>query len=351
MVLVKAEGIVRKRLLVLAVIGFVGASMAVADEDDPPSRAARLSFLAGTVSFQPGSVEDWVPAMLNRPMTTGDRLWTEAGARAEMHIGSAALRMNGRTSFSFLNLDDRTVQVQVSVGTLNVRLRNLADSEVFEIDTPHMALTLLRAGEYRVDVNEEGDASIVSVRGGDAEANAGSQAVTVRAREQLRVTGADQPVFDRRDIPPADPFDNFCENRDRREDMSASAMARARGARAGNMAWCGTRAGCSRAGLRIVTGIGRGSRRGAGPGWTMRRGAMLRSITDGGCSSRERGAGCRVRSGRVRCMLRRWWPGSAEAGLAWASEWAWGRRWAGSRWGLAKCGCRGIATVRRTFNR
>src|ERR1700681_3054262 len=72
--------------------------------DDPPGRAARLSFLAVTVSFQPGGVEDWVPATLNRPLTTGDRLWTETGARAEMHIGTAAFRLNGRTNFFFLNL-------------------------------------------------------------------------------------------------------------------------------------------------------------------------------------------------------------------------------------------------------
>src|SRR5450755_1262720 len=72
--------------------------------EDPPSRAARLSFLGGTVSFQPGGVEDWIPATLNRPLTTGDRLWTENGARAEMHTGSAAFRLNGHTNFAFLNL-------------------------------------------------------------------------------------------------------------------------------------------------------------------------------------------------------------------------------------------------------
>ena len=61
---------------------------------DPPSRAARLSYIAGTVSFQPGGVDDWVPAEPNRPMTAGDRLWTEEGARAEMSLGSAAFRLN-----------------------------------------------------------------------------------------------------------------------------------------------------------------------------------------------------------------------------------------------------------------
>src|SRR5271168_3180426 len=104
------------------------ASLATAQEPaDPPTRAARLSYVNGTVSFQPGGVDDWVPAEPNRPMTTGDRLWTEEGARAEMNLGSAAFRLNGRTNFTFLNLDDKTVQVQLSVGTLNVRLRRLAD--------------------------------------------------------------------------------------------------------------------------------------------------------------------------------------------------------------------------------
>ena len=225
----KAENnMTRQRLLMSAFALVLVGATAWADDDDPPGRAARLSFISGTVSFQPGSVEDWVPATLNRPMTTGDRLWTEAGSRAELHFGSAAVRMNGRTNLTVLNLDDGDAQFQVSVGAVSVRLRRLADGETFELDTPQMALTLLRPGEYRIEVNEQGDTTIASVRGGEAEANAGSQAVTIHPREQLRVVlnnaGADQPVLDTRPIPPTDPFDNFCEDRDRREDMSVSAQ-------------------------------------------------------------------------------------------------------------------------------
>jgi hypothetical protein len=191
---------------------------------DVPGRAARLSFINGTVSFQPGSVEDWVQATLNRPLTTGDRLWTEADGRAEVHLGSSAIRLNGRTNFSFINLDDRTAQVQLSMGTLSIRVRRLADDEVIEIDTPQAALSLLRPGEYRVDVNEQGDTTIVSVRSGQAEATAG-QAFTINPRDQVRISsaGGAEPAFDRRDVPPADPFDNWCSERDRREDFSQSA--------------------------------------------------------------------------------------------------------------------------------
>src|SRR5580704_3710802 len=212
----------RKNLLLLNVAAFVGV-LAFGQESDPPGLAARLGYLSGTVSFQPGSVTDWIPATLNRPLTTGDRLWTEAGARAELHTGAATLRLNGRTSFEFLNLNDNMSQVQISQGTLNVRLRRLDEQETFEIDTPQVAFSLLRPGEYRVDVNEQGDATVVTVRGGEGEATAGAQAFPIRVRQQVRIAGTDaggQPTLDQRDAPVADGFDNFCQNRDRREDMS-----------------------------------------------------------------------------------------------------------------------------------
>ena len=55
--------------------------------DDPPIRVARLNYVEGRVSFQPGGETEWAWATVNRPMTAGDSLWTGNGARAEMHIG------------------------------------------------------------------------------------------------------------------------------------------------------------------------------------------------------------------------------------------------------------------------
>jgi hypothetical protein len=192
--------------------------------NDPPTRAARLALVEGNVSFQPGGVEDWVPATLNRPIATGDRLWTDAGARTELNLGSSAFRLNGRTNFTFVNLTDSLAQAQVSSGTLDVRVRRLADQESVEIDTPQAAFTLLRAGEYRIDVTEQGDATIATVRGGDAEVAAGGQTFPLHPRDQVRVMEENgQPVFDRRAAPVADAFDNWCDDRDRREDRSPSA--------------------------------------------------------------------------------------------------------------------------------
>src|SRR5579863_2050014 len=98
-------------------------SLAAADDDDPPSRVARLAFVDGQVSFQPAGTDDWVSAVINRPMTTGDKLWSDQDSRAELHIGSASLRLSNNTGFSFLNLTDGIAQLQVTAGTLRIRVK------------------------------------------------------------------------------------------------------------------------------------------------------------------------------------------------------------------------------------
>ena len=48
---------------------------------DPPTRVARLGYRTGPVSFSPAGENDWVQASVNRPLTIGDRLWVDDGAR------------------------------------------------------------------------------------------------------------------------------------------------------------------------------------------------------------------------------------------------------------------------------
>src|SRR5881296_1636534 len=134
--------------LVLALLPLPLATLGRAEpaDSDPPSRVGRLSYLAGAVSFRPGSLDDWGQATINYPLTTGDHLWTDADARAEVTVGSSAIRLGPMTAFGFLALDDRTTQIRLSEGTLNVRLRDLDDDEVLEIDTPNGAVSLLRPG-------------------------------------------------------------------------------------------------------------------------------------------------------------------------------------------------------------
>jgi hypothetical protein len=193
------------------------------DGDDPPTRVARISHTDGAVSFNPAGTDDWVSAVINRPMTTGDKLWADNGARAELHIGSASLRIGSTTGFSFLNLDDNVAQIQITEGTLRVRVKRLDQNETFEIDTPNLAFSVLRPGTYRISVNENGDTTEVSVLGGEGEVTGGGQAYSVHANQTATFVGTDQLDADVHDLGGYDEFDQWCAQRDVREDRSASA--------------------------------------------------------------------------------------------------------------------------------
>ncbi len=204
-------------------VAFFAPQRAAADEDDPPSRVARLSYAHGTVSFNPGGTDDWISAVVNRPIASGDKLWTDNGARAELHIGSAAIRLSDNTGFSFLNLDDRMAQIRLTEGTINVRVRRLEQDETFEIDTPNLAFSILRPGNYKIDVNEAGDATVVVVRDGEGEVTGGGSAYAMHPRETGTFSGTDQLDADiQRFGDNADDFDHWCGDRDRREDRSQS---------------------------------------------------------------------------------------------------------------------------------
>jgi uncharacterized protein DUF6600 len=209
-------------LILLAGFLFAFSSPALAD-DDPPGRVARLNYIQGSISFQPGGETDWVQANPNRPLTTGDNLWADRDSRGELHIGSSSIRIASETGITFLNLDDRTVQIQLAQGSMNVNVRRLDGGDAFEIDTPNLAFTLQRPGEYRVDVDPNGNATIVTVRSGEGEATGGGSDYHMDSGDQATFSGTDSLSYDGGQAGRLDEFDNWCRSRDDREERSQSA--------------------------------------------------------------------------------------------------------------------------------
>ena len=222
----QAETVMKTYKLLIGLTALAGLAMA---QDDPPARAARLNYISGQVSFQPAGAENWEAAPLNRPLISGDRIWAEEGSRAEMHFGSAAVRVGSATSFTLVNLDDQRMQAELVQGSLIVRLREVFDDEIYQIDTPHVSFRMLRAGEYRVDVQPDGFATILSVRSGEGEAAGGGQTFTVRPSDQVRISGTNNLALESRDMPRRDGFDQWSAERDLREDRSQSAQFVGRG--------------------------------------------------------------------------------------------------------------------------
>jgi hypothetical protein len=190
---------------------------------DPPTRVARLAFIRGDVSFVPAGENDWVEAQLNRPLITGDKLWTDRNSRTELEIGSSTIRMDQNTSFDFLNLDDKTAQVELTQGTLNLRVRRLYDNQTYEIDTPTLAFVVNRVGEYRVTVEANGQATTVSVfHGGGDTYGEGNARFRVEEGQSVTFNDAQLQNYQSNSLPQADDFDNFSRERDTRWDNAKS---------------------------------------------------------------------------------------------------------------------------------
>jgi len=200
-----------------------GQSEEQAPGQDPPSRVARLSYTVGSVSFQPGGEGDWVTAVNNRPLTTGDNLWADKDSRAEFQIGSTSIRMDSETSVTFLELDDRTTQLRLSQGSLLFRVRHLDDEDHFEVDTPNSAFVVQRTGEYRVDVNPDGSETDTTVWRGRGEVTGGGASYDVVAGQRARFTGTQELDHEIEQLPGRDDFDSFAFDRDDREDRAESA--------------------------------------------------------------------------------------------------------------------------------
>lgn len=206
---------------IAAVLLVCGAQVARAA--DPASRVARLSDFSGAVSFAPAGSDDWAGATLNRPFTTGDRLWSDQGSRTELHVGSTALRLGQSTGATLVDLDDHNTQVKLTQGALSVRVRALPPDQTIEIDTPNLAFTPQAPGEYRLDVAPDGSSTTVTVWRGQGTAYGDDRSQPLGAGQQIRFDGTDLAEAGGTDNPGRDAFDRWAEARDAREDASASA--------------------------------------------------------------------------------------------------------------------------------
>jgi hypothetical protein len=201
--------------------------LALADDDgdDPPSVVARLAFTQGAVSFQPGGTEDWVDAVPNRPVTIGDKLWSDADGRVELQLDASTIRLFHNTGFSFLNLNDNITQIRLTGGDVLVRVRHLQDNETYEVDTPNLAFSISRPGTYRISVDEAGDATEIKVRDGEGQITGGGASYSVRRGDDANFTGTDELSADVEDLSnDSDDFDAWSATRDRRGEHSRSAQ-------------------------------------------------------------------------------------------------------------------------------
>jgi FecR protein len=198
-------------------------------DDNPPSRVARVSYLKGKVSFQPAGQDQWSEATINFTVTTGDRLYTDKGARAELEVGPYTVRLAERTDLIVTNLNDEVMQLGLEGGTIRLSVYELSSGNTFEVDTPHAALTVLAPGTYRADAEPDENRTLVAVNSGSLEVSAEGISQTLQSGEAVELTGENGTEVASIPMPALDSFDQWSERRDARLSASASAKYVSRG--------------------------------------------------------------------------------------------------------------------------
>jgi len=190
---------------------------------DPPARVARLSDMSGNVSFTPAGENDWVQAQLNRPIVTGDRLWTADGGRAELQVGASTVRLDNGSNFDFLNLNDQMAQMELTQGTMNINVRRLHGDETYEVDTPTIAFVASRVGDYRIDVDpQSGFTTVTAWRGGGDAIGEGGKRVAIAEGQTVRFNDSQLVDYQVNQIRAPDDFDRYASTRDERYERAVS---------------------------------------------------------------------------------------------------------------------------------
>jgi hypothetical protein len=182
---------------------------------DPPGRVARLSYMSGAVSFEPSGENDWSAASLNYPVTSGDRLWTDNGARAEVETGNIAVRMAEQTDLTATSLTDQLMQLGLAQGVIRISAYDIRSGSEIEVDTPNGAVTITQPGSYRIETYPNDARTIVSVNQGQVQVTGNGVNETVGSGQALELNGTnDQVQVSDVGMPPADSFDQWCAQRD-----------------------------------------------------------------------------------------------------------------------------------------
>jgi hypothetical protein len=177
-----------------------------------PDSAARLSYLDGSVSVLPPGAKQWDKAFLNRPLSTGDQLWSDTASRAELELGGVVVRVSAKSEISMLAYSAQGLQLGVNVGTVDVALHYAGGNQSFEIDTPQLAMALQRDGDYRIAVDLDGATTVL--------VHSGATHLTSRSGEGISLRDGQGVVFaadgtlDVADARSADSFDHWCTERD-----------------------------------------------------------------------------------------------------------------------------------------
>ena len=104
-------------------------------------------------------------------MISGDRLFCDSQAQAEIGAGTTDVRLWQNTDVTLTNLNNQLEQIGLAAGSIRVRVYSINSGATVEVDTPNGAAVISQPGDYRFDATAANGNSAPS---SDAVVNAGA---------------------------------------------------------------------------------------------------------------------------------------------------------------------------------
>ena len=179
--------------ILLALLVAAGPALAapppIAVQPDPPARVGRLAGLTGAVSFHTADQEQWATAVPNMPVTTGDAVWTEPGARASLDIGPNRLTLDAGTELTLTTLGDHALQAAQPQGSTYLHLTLVPPGDTYAVQTGRALVGIAGPGRYEVTAGDATHPTLVSVVQGAARVTAPGLTLDIAAGQTATVTG------------------------------------------------------------------------------------------------------------------------------------------------------------------
>jgi len=207
----------KKTIILSAILLFFFFSLSAEEQKYTDYSFARLSYTTGNSYLQKASDLSYEEAVVNMPITEGDRLGTTEG-RVEIFLGKGNyIRLDYNTKIDFLRLpnkEDDLTQFQIWSGNTYFSINYLKREKNIEVHTPDTSFYILDSGTYRIDVRPGGETEIF-VFSGLVEASGETGSVLVKTSQRLEAVEGNFTSRPSRFIAATnDSFDRWNENRE-----------------------------------------------------------------------------------------------------------------------------------------
>jgi hypothetical protein len=188
----------------------------------PPARVGQVSLISGNVRMRVDRASAWEQAALHTPITTGSALATEAPGRAEVRVGSTALRMAQDSQLVWTEIDDNNLHIEIKEGLFALRVRMLASGQRVLLTAGDVTVQVLKPGAYRFRQVAHRARLRVWVLDGQARVAFNQQDSVLGPNQQVQVDRGVASELTTKASDDHKSFDEFADSRDKRSEVSLS---------------------------------------------------------------------------------------------------------------------------------